>query len=238
MGTAATKGGSGTGTEPARRPPLDIWRAAAFGSTVPAADIRLGSETRYSGKGSWDGRRNRDIPEARRAEGWRLRQCHPWTAGNSPNDQRSVLVLWRRLQSRQSTGIPQARDEAVRGATRSSPPEVGTAERRGEEGNQADSTLAVPGTTKAVSHPGSSPGTAEDWEKLDHAMPIVRRGGTRQERRPPGDLGRRTAEVHLLGWLQQGDDSSGSGMPDSGEKGKCVCGGIAGILSRPELRSR
>ena len=64
---------------------------------------------------------------------------------------------------------------------------------------------------------------------------IVRRGGTRQERRQPGDLGRRTAEVHLLGWLQQGDDSSGSGVPNSGEKGKCACGGIAGILTQPEL---
>ena len=36
-----------------------------FGSTVPAADIRLGSETRYPGKRSRHGRRNRDIPEGR-----------------------------------------------------------------------------------------------------------------------------------------------------------------------------
>ena len=64
MGTAATKGGGGTGTEPARRPPLDIWRAAALGPSVPAADLRLGSETRYPGKRSGDGRGNRDIPEA------------------------------------------------------------------------------------------------------------------------------------------------------------------------------
>jgi hypothetical protein len=35
--------------------------------------------------------------------------------------------------------------------------------------------------------------------------------------------------------LQQGDDSSGSGMPDSGKKGKCVRGGITGILSQLEL---
>ncbi len=103
--------------------------------------------------------------------------------------QRAVLVLRRRLQPLRSTGIPQTGDETVRGATRSSAPEAGTADRRGEEGNQANSTLAVPGTTKAVSHFGPSPGTAEDGEKLDHAMPFMRRGGTRQERRQPGDLG-------------------------------------------------
>ena len=35
-----------------------------LGPTLPAADLRLGSETRYPGKRSGDGRGNRDIPEA------------------------------------------------------------------------------------------------------------------------------------------------------------------------------
>ena len=94
------------------------------------------------------------------------RGAHLWIFGEQPLLARQCRLLISGLA--QKLGIP------VKGA--------GTAERRGEEGNQANSTLAVPGTTKAVSYPGSPPGTAEDGEELDHAMPFMRRGGARQER--------------------------------------------------------
>src|SRR5580658_8176939 len=86
VGTAATEGGSGIGTEPTRRPPVDLRGATAPGPAVPTPDLRLGREARYPGEGGWDCRGNRGVPETRRAEGWRLWQCRPRASGNSPRN--------------------------------------------------------------------------------------------------------------------------------------------------------
>ena len=59
----------------------------------------------------------------------------------------------------------------------------------GEEGVNAGATVAVPGTAKAVSHPGPHRGAAKGRKELDYTMSFVRLVGPRQKWGQPGDIG-------------------------------------------------
>src|SRR5665811_1994333 len=73
-------------------------RTASTRAGVPPLDQRHGRAVEHSGERRRYRRGDRGLSEARRDQGRRIWKRHPWSARNSSDHQRAVLVLWGGLQ--------------------------------------------------------------------------------------------------------------------------------------------